>query len=152
MLVEDTISCLNGLIETCRNGQLGYTEAARLVDDTRLQTIFEGYSKERAGFVKALQAEVEKLGGKPAESGSLGAALHRGWMELKAAATLGSGGAILAACETGEDSAWTHYKEATDSGISGASRALVDKQWEKVKEAIAHLQHLQGELSVEKPD
>ncbi|MGA3200871.1 MAG: PA2169 family four-helix-bundle protein [Bryobacteraceae bacterium] len=152
MLVEDTISCLNGLIETCRNGQLGYAEAARLVDDTRLQTIFEGYSKERAGFVKALQAEVEKLGGKPAESGSLGAALHRGWMELKAAATLGSGGAILAACETGEDSAWTHYKEATDSGISGASRALVDKQWEKVKEAIAHLQHLQGELSVEKPD
>ena len=152
MLVEDTISCLNGLIETCRNGQLGYAEAARLVDDTRLQTIFEGYSKERAGFVKALQAEVEKLGGKPAESGSLGAALHRGWMELKAAATLGSGGAILAACETGEDSAWTHYREATDSGISGASRALVDKQWEKVKEAIAHLQHLQGELSVEKPD
>jgi len=152
MLVEDTISCLNGLIETCRNGQLGYAEAARLVDDTRLQTIFEGYSKERAGFVKALQAEVEKLGGKPAESGSLGAALHRGWMELKAAATLGSGGAILAACETGEDSAWTHYREATDSGLSGASRALVDKQWEKVKEAIAHLQHLQGELSVEKPD
>ena len=62
------------------------------------------------------------------------------------------GASILAACETGESSAWTHYKEATDSQISGESRALVAKQFEKVKEAIAHLQHLQGELSVEKPD
>src|ERR1700693_4202856 len=108
MTIEDTISNLNSLIETCRNGELGYAEAARLVDDTRLQTILEGYSKERAGFVKALQAEVRKLGGTPSESGTLGAALHRGWMEVKAVATLGDGSAILAACETGESSAWTH--------------------------------------------
>ena len=152
MVVEETISCLNGLIETCRNGELGYAEAARLVKDKRLETILEGYAKERAGFVRALQAEVRKLGGTPAESGTIGAAMHRGWMELKSLATLGSGGAILAACETGEDSAWTHYKEATDSDISGESRTLIDKQWGKVKEAIAHLQHLQGELPEEKPD
>jgi uncharacterized protein (TIGR02284 family) len=152
MVVEETISCLNGLIETCRNGELGYAEAARLVKDTRLETILEGYAKERAGFVRALQAEVRKLGGTPAESGTIGAAMHRGWMELKSLATLGSGGAILAACETGEDSAWTHYKEATDSDISGESRTLIDKQWGKIKEAIAHLQHLQGELPEEKPD
>jgi uncharacterized protein (TIGR02284 family) len=152
MVVEETISRLNSLIETSRNGQLGYAEAARLVEDTQLQTVFEGYSKERAGFVKALQAEVTKLGGTPSESGTIGAAMHRGWMELKAAVTLGDGAAILAACETGENSAWTHYKHVIDSDISGESRALVDKQWEKVKEAIAHLQHLQGELSVEKPE
>jgi uncharacterized protein (TIGR02284 family) len=152
MTVEDTISELNGLIETSRNGELGYAEAARLVEDTRLQSVLAGYSKERAGFVRALQAEVKKLGGTPADSGTIGAALHRGWMELKSVATLGSGGAILSACETGEDSAWTHYKHVIDSDISGESRAMVDKQWEKVKEAIAHLQHLQGELSVEKPD
>src|SRR5580700_6741060 len=136
MTVEDTISHLNSLIETCRNGELGYAEAARLVEDTQLQTVLEGYAKERAGFVRALQAEVRKLGGTPAESGTIGAAMHRGWMELKSLATLGSGGAILAACETGEDSAWTHYKEATDSDISGESRTLIDKQWGKVKEAI----------------
>jgi uncharacterized protein (TIGR02284 family) len=149
MVVEETISHLNHLIESCRNGELGYAEAARLVQDTRLQTIFEGYSKERAGFVKALQAEVEKLGGTPADSGTVGAVLHRGWMELKAAATLGSGTAILAACETGEDSAWTQFEHVSDSGISGESRALVDKQWEKIKEAIAHLQHLKKELAAE---
>ena len=152
MTTEDTISNLNSLIETCRNGELGYAEAARLVKDTRLQTVLEGYAKERAGFVRAIQAEVKKLGGTPAESGTVGGALYRGWIEVKGFATLGSGGAILAACETGEDSAWTHYKHVIDSDISGASRALVDKQWEKVKEAIAHLQHLQGELSVKKPD
>jgi len=152
MTTEDTISHLNSLIETCRNGELGYAEAAKDVEDSRLQTILQDYSKERAGFVKALQAEVKKLGGTPKESGTIGAALHRGWMEVKAIATLGDGGAILSACETGEDSAWTHYKHVIDSDISGESRAMVDKQWEKVKEAIAHLQHLQGELSEEKPE
>ena len=152
MTTEDTISNLNGLIETCRNGELGYAEAAGLMKDTRLQTVLQGYAKERAGFVRALQAEVNKLGGTPAESGTIGAAVHRGWMEVKSVATLGNAGAILAACETGEDSAWTHYKHVIDSDISGESRAIVDKQWEKVKEAIAHLQHLQGELSEEKPD
>ena len=84
MTADETVGHLNGLIETSRNGELGYAEAARLVDDTRLQTILEGYAKERAGFVKALQAEVRKLGGTPAASGTLGAALHRGWMEFKA--------------------------------------------------------------------
>jgi uncharacterized protein (TIGR02284 family) len=152
MKVDDTISQLNSLIETCKNGELGYAEAARLVEDTRIQTVLEGYSKERAGFARALQSEVKKLGGEPAESGTLGAALHRGWMELKSMATLGSAGAILSACKTGEDSAWTHYKHVIDSDISGESRAMVDKQWEKVKEAIAHLQHLQGELSEQKPE
>jgi uncharacterized protein (TIGR02284 family) len=152
MTVEDTIAELNSLIETGRNGELGYAEAAGLVEDTKLQSVLQGYAKERAGFVRALQAEVKKLGGTPADSGTVGAALHRGWMELKSAVTLHSAGAILAACETGEDSAWTHYKHVIDSDMTGESRAIVDKQWEKVKEAIAHLQHLQGELSVEKPD
>jgi uncharacterized protein (TIGR02284 family) len=152
MTEEETVSRLNALIETSRNGELGYAEASRLVDETRLQAILEGYSQERAGFVKALQAEVRKLGGTPAQSGTIGAALHRGWMEFKAVATLGDGSAILAACETGESSAWTHYNEATDSAISGESRTLVEKQFEKIKEAIAHLQHLQGELSVETPE
>jgi uncharacterized protein (TIGR02284 family) len=152
MTAEDSISNLNSLIETCRNSELGFAEAARLIDDSRIQTVLEGYAHERAGFVKALQAEVKKLGGTPAESGTVGAALHLGWMDLKSAVTLGSPGAILSACETGEDSVWTHYKHVIDSDISGESRAIVNKQWEKVKEAIAHLQHLQGELTERKPD
>ena len=152
MTIEDTISQLNSLIEVSKNGELGYAEAARLVEDTQLQTVFQDYSKERAGFVRALHAEVQKLGGTPAESGTLGAAIHRGWMELKAAATLGSGTAILAACQTGEDSAWTRYEHASDSGISGASRELVDHQWQKIKEAIAHLEHLQKELEAEEKE
>jgi uncharacterized protein (TIGR02284 family) len=152
MTVEETISLLNTLIETSRNGQLGYAEAARLVHDTRLETVLEGFSKERGGFVKALQAEVTKLGGTPAEHGTVGGALHRGWMDLKSAATLGDAGAILAACETGEDSAWTHYKHATDSDVTGESRALIEKQWVQIKEALAYLQNLQGEVKAETPD
>jgi uncharacterized protein (TIGR02284 family) len=152
MTAEDTIAQLNGLIETARNGELGYAEAARLVKNTQLQTELEKYAKERAGFVKALKAEVEKLGGTPADSGSAGAAVHRGWMELKSALTGGNAQGILAACETGEDSAWTQYEHVVNTDISGESRALVEKQWAKIKEAIAHVQRLQGETPVRTPE
>lgn len=149
MRAEETISHLNRLIEACRNGELGYTEAARLVEEPRLQGIFEAYAKERAGFAKALAAEVEKLGGKPVDSGTLGGALHRGWIDLKATATLGEGRAILSACKTGEDAAFMRYAHACDSGVSGQSRELVAKQWAKIKEAIAHLGRLKKEIEAE---
>lgn len=149
MSADEAISHLNRLIEACRNGELGYTEAARLVEEPRLQSIFERYAAERTGFAKELAAEVERLGGKPVDSGTLGGALHRGWIDLKATATLGEGRAILSACKTGEDAAFMRYSHAIDSGITGQSRALVDKQWAKIKEAIAHLQHLKKEIEAE---
>jgi uncharacterized protein (TIGR02284 family) len=46
---------------------------------------------------------VERLGGVAADSGTFTAAVHRGWIGLKAALLGGHGGAIIAACETGED-------------------------------------------------
>ncbi|HVO97579.1 MAG TPA: PA2169 family four-helix-bundle protein [Bryobacteraceae bacterium] len=149
MKAEETISHLNRLIEACRNGELGYNEAARLVEEPRLQSIFESYAKERSGFAKELAAEVERLGGKPVDSGTFGGALHRGWIDLKATATLGEGRAILSACETGEDAAFIRYAHASDSGITGESRERVEKQWAKIKEAIAHLGRLKREIEAE---
>ena len=62
MNTEETIVELNGLIQTCRDGELGYGAAATDVRNTELETVFTGYAKQRGQFVRNLQAEVKRLG------------------------------------------------------------------------------------------
>ena len=76
---DDVISCLNGLIETCRDGQQGFLEAADAVDTSEFKTLFAQFSQQRAQFVGELQSLVRNLGGDPENSGSTLGAIHRGW-------------------------------------------------------------------------
>src|SRR5918998_6242653 len=96
---DNVISTLNGLIETCRDGQNGFQTAAEGVERSELKTLFHGYSQQRARFVGELQDEVRRLGGDPENSGSVAASLHRGWIDIKAAVTGRDDGAILSECE-----------------------------------------------------
>jgi uncharacterized protein (TIGR02284 family) len=139
---EDTIGQLNRLIETSKDGELGYSTAAEHVHNTQLQTIFQDYAKQRAHFALQLQAEVERLGGTAGESGSITAALHRGWIDVKSAFSGGDGSAIVAACETGEDAAVAAYERVLNMDISGQTRIMVEMQFHKVQEAHQHMLRL----------
>lgn len=128
-----------------KDGELGYATAAQHVDDTRLATIFAGYVKERAGFVKALQDETERLGGvQPPNGGTLSGAVFRGWMNLKSAVTGGGPGAIVAACETGEDCAAAAYERVVNLDVTGQTRTLIESQWRKIREAHHRMIHLKA--------
>jgi hypothetical protein len=79
---EDAVITLNVLIETCKDGELGFRTAA---DDTRnaeAQRMFLTLARERAELTAELQREVQRLGGTPAAAGSVSGSLHRGWMNL----------------------------------------------------------------------
>ena len=149
MTTETTLQDLEDLTQICHDGELGYLTAAQHVSNSQLKTIFAGYAKQRTGFVRELQAEVERLGGTPLDSSSLIATLHRGWIDLKSALSGGSGEAIVAACETGEDHAAAAYERVVDLELSGETNALVEKQWGAIKEAHAHMLRLkaQGETA-----
>lgn len=103
MTREDSIAELNGLIKTCKDGELGYRTAATDVRNTELETVFTEYAKQRDQFARNLQAEVERLGGDPKNSGSITGTLLRSWMDLKSALSSGNGAAIIATCVTGEE-------------------------------------------------
>jgi uncharacterized protein (TIGR02284 family) len=142
---EDTIERLNDLTETCRDGELGYRTAAESVHNTELESVFGEYSKQRGQFVRELQSEVERLGGAAADSGTAGATVFRGWIHLKAALTGGDGGAIVAACESGEEVAVGAYEMVVNSDITGPARVLVEKQARQIGEAHAHMLRLKTE-------
>ena len=129
------ISTLNNLIQICRDGEEGFQTAAGGVKGAGLSELFQDYARQRASFAGELRDEVRRLGGEPAEAGSITGSLHRGWMGLKAALTGEDERAVLAECERGEDSALAAYRAALGVDMPASVRTMVERQFAEVREA-----------------
>jgi uncharacterized protein (TIGR02284 family) len=140
------VQSLNKLIEVCLDGELGYRTAAEHIHNTKLHIILNDYAIRRSQLAEELRAEVQRLGGNPGTSGTMAASLHRGWMALLSAASGGSAKAILAACETGEDSARASYEAAANSDLPAETKALVQKQSHTIQQARERMHHIHDEL------
>src|SRR5215217_9036461 len=79
---DNVISTLNDLIETCKDGQEGFQQAADGVERSDLKSLFFEFSQQRAQFTGELQELVRGLGGDPENTGSLAGSLHRGWINI----------------------------------------------------------------------
>jgi uncharacterized protein (TIGR02284 family) len=135
MANEDTISTLNELIETCKDGQNGFQEAAEGVERSDLKSLFYEYSQQRSQFAGELQSLVREIGGDPEDSGSVAAAVHRGWINIKSAVTGKDDNAILSECERGEDSAKNAYQKATEQDLPANVKTTIQEQYNAVKQA-----------------
>jgi len=134
--MKKEITVLNNLIETLKDGQEGFKQAAESVSDPKLKSLFRDYSEQRSRFATALQGEVRRHGETdPETSSSASGALHRGWINLKSALTGGDEHAILAECERGEDSAVEEYKKALDDGLTPSAQERVSRQFAEIKAA-----------------
>jgi uncharacterized protein (TIGR02284 family) len=140
---SDFISTLNNLIETCRDGEQGFREAAGGIQNTELQQVFRRYAEQRAEFARELSDAVRKIGGDPENSGSVSGAMHRGWINLKAAVTGKDDAAILNEAERGEDVAKDAYQKALAEDLPSDIRAIVETQYRQVKEAHDRVRDLQ---------
>jgi uncharacterized protein (TIGR02284 family) len=129
---DDIISTLNNLIQTCLDGKDGFVEAAEAVESSETKTFFAQQSQERARFAGELQALVRGLGGDPQEDGSVSGAIHRGWMDLKAAVAGNDEHSVLVECERGEDSAKKAYKDALEQNLPANVRDTVQTQSQAV--------------------
>ena len=133
----ETISTLNSLIETLKDGQEGFRQAAEAVKDSQLKSLFNEFSLQRSKFAGELQSHAIQLGeSNPEDSSSTAGALHRAWINMKSAITSQDDHAILAECERGEDSAVGEYKKAMeDVELPSSVRDVVSRQYTDVKAA-----------------
>jgi uncharacterized protein (TIGR02284 family) len=140
---KEVISTINGLIETLKDGEKGFKEAADAVRDPQLKNLFREYSQQRHRFATELQTKAQSLGEfNPQKSSSTTGAMHRAWINLKSAVTSGDDKAILSECERGEDSAVHEYQEAMQDGLSGQLRELVSRQFTEIKSAHDRVKNL----------
>jgi len=140
---KEMVSIIDDLIETLKDGQEGFKQAANSVKDPQLKSIFSEYSRQRSRFATELQRHVQNLGEpEPETSGSAAGALHRGWINLKSAVSKGDDYAVLAECERGEDSAVEEYTKAIKDGLSQPVREVVSRQYDEIKKAHDHIKNL----------
>jgi len=144
---DDVISTLNGLIETCKDGQEGFKEAAEGVERSDLKSLFYEFSQQRAQFAGELQQLVQQLGGDPGNSGSVAGALHRGWINIKSAVMGRDESSILAECERGEDSAKNNFKAALEEALPANVMEVVQQQYVAVQSAHDRIKALRDSTS-----
>ena len=129
---DDVISALEKLIQNCRDGQEIYRDAAEHVKAPDLRSLFNQISTTRAEFAGELENEVIRLGRHdPDRKATTAGALHRRWIDLKAA--MGGGDhSILSSLESGEDSAKQAYEDVLKDPLPRDIQDIVNRQRQQV--------------------
>lgn len=140
---DQVVSTLNGLIETCHNGEEGFRNAAGKAEEDHLKTLFNNYCQQRAQLAAELEQEVRRLGGEAETGGTVAGAMHRGWMNVKAAATGSDDAALLAECERGEDVAVEAYEDALNAALPANIKQVVSRQFAAIKAAHDRIRELE---------
>lgn len=130
---SSVIEVLNNLIETSKDGEYGFRSCAEQAESKELKAMLRKRTDECAAAASQLQDQVFALGGSPDTSGSVGGALHRGWVALKTTLTSYDDLAVMEECERGEDVAMDSYREALREDLPPPIRSLIEQQYEGVK-------------------
>lgn len=147
---EDVISTLNGLIQTCKDGQEGFTTAAEGIERSDLKSLFYEFAQQRSQFAGELQTLVQTLGGDPEDSPSLAGTIHRGWMNIKSAVTGKDEASILNECERGEDSAKKQYQGALEEVLPAHVLDTVQTQYTAILSAHDRIKALRDTANGER--
>ena len=130
---EDHIKLVNGLVETTIDSADGYAEAAKDAGGARYKDLFERRAQERRSIASELQDEVRRLGGEAKDDGTILAAAHRAFLNLKDAVTKGDE-AVVNEVEASEDFIKAKYEKALqDTDVDPRTRAVIEKAWTSVK-------------------
>jgi uncharacterized protein (TIGR02284 family) len=131
---DDVIETLNDLIETCKDGELGFRDCAGNIRDPNVQQMLLHAADRCRQGADELQREVQLLGGQAETSGSLAGSAHRRWVDIKGAIMGKDEASVLAECERGEDVAKESYERALEEDLPANIRAIVERQYRGVLE------------------
>ena len=137
------VSVLNSLITTTIDSANGFDEAANDARSDRFQSMFREYGSERRQCVQQLQDAVRRFGGTPEDDGSVKAAAHRTWLNLKDAVTGDSDKQIIEEVENGETYIKEKYETALkDDKLSPEARTLVQEVYGSVQRGYERARQL----------
>ena len=145
--MSDDAKAAKELVETLKDGERGFADAADKLRDgehPEWATTLQRFSEQRAGFWREIVDMGHAYGDDVDESGTVAAAVHRGWIALKDALTGDDAEAVLKAALTGEDHAVSEYEDALKMDLSAGFREVVVRQQAAVVAARDEVKALQN--------
>ena len=127
---EQAIETLNDLLENARDGELGFREAAEQTRTPSLSALFGRRADTCKQAAAELQEQIQRLGGKVDEGGTVSGAAHRVWVHIRGLFGGASDETMLNECERGEDAAMAQYRKALKQNLPHEIHALVQRQFE----------------------
>lgn len=138
------VKSLNKLITTLYDGENGYKESAKNVENTALKTRFLNLAQQRYDFGHAIKPFIKQLGGTVDKGGSLSGDLHRVWMDIKSTVSTQDEEAILEEIVRGEEVALKAYNEVLEqTDLPAAARETITEQRNKIQAVTADMRRLE---------
>jgi len=128
--LEDVIAALNEAVNNARDGELGFAEAASHTETPALKEFFEQRARACRDSAAELQQKLTQLGAEAEESGSVSAAAHRVWLQIRGLFGGAGDETILAECERAEGEALAHLHKALQQNLPEAIHAILLRQYE----------------------
>lgn len=130
-LDHNVIATLQELIQVNLDSRDGFLEACENVEDLSLGSMFREVAAERNSQASELRSLIASHSQQPADAGSYSAAVHRMWMDLRAAMGGGSA-AMLSEAERGEDYIKKKYEEAMSEHPGDPVGDVLQRHYEAV--------------------
>jgi uncharacterized protein (TIGR02284 family) len=144
---QTPVSILESLIETVRDSQELFLSAAEDVKNPAFKNMFAELAAQRREFAGELQLLAANPGKTTHVTSSVGGAIHRGWMDIKAALASGDEHTVLTECERGEDYAVTEYRDAlANAELSPGMREVIDSQFQSIHASHERMRRLRDLL------
>lgn len=141
------IRSLSYLYRIVEASEKGYAVAACSVKNRAIKVLFKSLASKRAKYKEEILAELRLLGRQNRPYNSILGAVHRGRIAIFAAMTIGEQNiekVVLKEVALGERVARYTYKRILRQGISEGLRALLQKQYEEIREMVDRVQLMRG--------
>ena len=147
MNTVDTVTILNRLIVTSKNGESALASAADEAWHEELKQSLSEYSSFFGRAALELQEEVRKIGGRPRELGTFGNTLHRTWMHVRAKASGRNEHVILDEIEQDEAEADDLYADAIRNWDTPPEvHAMLERQAQEARRRHEQIHELRARL------
>ncbi len=134
---NDEAKVLTKLLTRIVDSAKGYEDAGEDAKGGQLAELFSRRAATRRQFAAEIRAEITRLGEDADDDGSLLAAAHRLFMDLKAKFS-DSNEAVLEEVERGESALVEQYEETLDDlPVQAFSRGVVSRQLAEVRKDLA---------------
>ena len=132
-LNADTVEKLKDLTKINRDSAAGFKDAADVVANDKLKSLFMTIAQQRVEFARELNAYVDLNEGDTELTSTWKGMFHRWWLDLRGKLSDGDAYAVLAEAERGEDKIKEMYEESIKQTAGNPLNEVLLKQYAEVK-------------------